>query len=106
MSIIGGILMAIGGIIMVIFSIIIIIKAFKTSIWWGLGSLFVPFVSLVFVIMNWPMCKKPFLSMLGGALIYGIGTAMLMPTLMKNAQEQIENAQQQMEQQGQATPTP
>ncbi len=99
MSIIGGLLIAVGAIIMAIFSIIIYIKAFKESIWWGLGSLFVPFVSLVFVIMNWQMCKKPFLIMIGGALILGAGTGLLMPSI-------IANAQQQIEQQGQMTPTP
>jgi hypothetical protein len=64
MSILGGILMAIGAIGMLIFGIQILIKAFKTSIGWGLGSLIVPFVALIFVFTHWAETKKPFLYLL------------------------------------------
>jgi len=46
----------------------ILVNAFRTSILWGLGSLFVPFVSLIYVIAYWEENKKPFLvSLLAGA---------------------------------------
>ena len=71
------ILIAIGLIIALVYGIILLIKAFQTHILWGLGSLFVPFVSLVFVIMHWDIAKKPFLMGLISIPFYIAGTAML-----------------------------
>ena len=71
------ILIAIGLIIALVYGIILLIKAFQTHILWGLGSLFVPFVSLVFVIMHWDIAKKPFLMGLLSIPFYIAGTAML-----------------------------
>ena len=73
----GTILIAIGLIIALAYGIILLIKAFQTHILWGLGSLFVPFVSLVFVIMHWDVAKKPFLMGLISIPFYIAGTAML-----------------------------
>ena len=73
----GTILIAIGLIIALVYGIILLIKAFQTHILWGLGSLFVPFVSLVFVIMHWDVAKKPFLMGLISIPFYIAGTAML-----------------------------
>jgi len=47
----------------------LLVVAFKTSVWWGLGSLFIPFVSLIFVIMNWQAAKKPFLINLAATVV-------------------------------------
>jgi hypothetical protein len=48
------------------------IATFRKSIWWGLGNLFVPFVSLVFLIVHFQSAWKPFLiSLVGGMLIGG-----------------------------------
>ena len=60
--ILGGILSFVGG-------IWLLIAAFQTSVWWGLGSLLLPFVSLIFVIMHWQVAKKPFLISLVGAVL-------------------------------------
>jgi len=73
----GTILIVIGLIIAVVYGIILLIKAFQTHILWGLGSLFVPFVSLVFVIMHWDVAKKPFLMGLISIPFYISGTVML-----------------------------
>ena len=81
MAAIGIILMAIGGIIMFIFGIILLIKAFQESVLWGLGYLFVPFVSLIFVIKFWDICKTPFLRSLIGLAIYIVGIILYYPTL-------------------------
>lgn len=86
---------SIGGIIMLIYSIILIIKAFKESIWWGLGYMFVPFVSLIFVFMHWQICKEPFLRMILAVVLYAVGFGLMTPTIMENAKQQ----QQQIEQQ-------
>jgi uncharacterized membrane protein len=88
MAIVGGILMAIGGIAGLVFYIQILIKAFQTSIGWGLGSLIVSPVALVFVFTHWAETKKPFLYWLLtlvpcilGAILMAIGAASSMSTM-------------------------
>ena len=51
----------------------LLVEAFKTSIWWGLGSLLIAPVSLVFVILHWQVAKKPFLISLAGTVLALIG---------------------------------
>jgi hypothetical protein len=45
------------------------VVTFKKSVWWGLGSLFIPLVGLIFVILNWQETKKPFLIYLAGVVM-------------------------------------
>ncbi|MDD7983411.1 hypothetical protein PQO01_00395 [Lentisphaera marina] len=71
--------MIIGAIIAIIFGFILLMKAFQESILWGLGYLFVPFVSLIFIIVHWQEAKSPFLKGLIALPFYGLGIA-LMPT--------------------------
>lgn len=54
-------LILIGALISIVFGIQLLITAFQTSILWGLGYMFVPFVSLIFIIVHWADAKKPFL---------------------------------------------
>lgn len=61
MEIVSLALLAIGAIIAVISGIQLLIAAFRTSFLWGLGSLIVPLVSLIFVVTHWDQAKKPFL---------------------------------------------
>jgi FtsH-binding integral membrane protein len=61
MEILSIILICIGVIIGLVFGIQLLILAFRTSIWWGLGYIFVPLVGLIFVIVHWSEAKKPFL---------------------------------------------
>jgi len=61
MAAVGSIIMVLGAIGALVFWIQILIVAFKKHIGWGLGSLFIPFVGLVFVFMNWQETKTPFL---------------------------------------------
>lgn len=50
----------------------LIIAAFRTGIWWGVGSVLFAPVSLVFIIVHWREAKKPFfLQLFGLALIFG-----------------------------------
>lgn len=55
-----------GLVILFVYSLINLIQAFKASILWGLGSLFVPFVLYIFVGMHWQTTKRPFLMSLAG----------------------------------------
>ncbi len=73
----GMALAALAGIAMLVFSIQILIVAFKTSIGWGLGSLLVPFVILVFVFTHWAETKKPFLYCLACLPVYIIGFVLM-----------------------------
>lgn len=78
MSAIATILMLIGVVIGLIFGIQLLIIAFQKSVLWGLGYIFIPFVSLIFVVMHWDDTKKPFLRGLLAIPFVLVG-AMLMP---------------------------
>ena len=56
----GIALMVLGYIIAAVGGIWLLVVAFKTSIGWGLASLFIPFAGLVFVFTHWDDAKKPF----------------------------------------------
>jgi hypothetical protein len=78
MHVLGILLVAVGAIIALIFGIQLLILAFRTSILWGLGYIFVPFVGLIFIIVHWQEAKTPFLRGLisipfyvGGLLLLG-----------------------------------
>lgn len=77
LAVLGGILMFVGAIIGLIFGIIILVKAFQTHILWGLGSIFVPFVSLIFIIVHWEVAKKPFLKGLIAIPFYLVGAILI-----------------------------
>jgi hypothetical protein len=64
MEIICIILILLGLAIALVYGIQLIILAFQESVLWGLGYLFVPFVSLVFIIVFWSQTKGPFLKSL------------------------------------------
>jgi hypothetical protein len=64
MEIISFICIAIAIIISLIYGIALVIKAFQVSVLWGLGYLFVPFVSLIFIVVHWQIAKDPFLKSL------------------------------------------
>ena len=73
MDVIGTIIIIIGVIVMIVGGIMLLIVAFKESIWWGLGSIFVPFVAIVFLIMHWQKAKKSFFIWLAGCAVYIVG---------------------------------
>lgn len=73
MATLGTIIMALGAIGALVFWIQILIVAFKKHIGWGLGSLFIPLVGLVFVFMHWKETKTPFLRTLICAAVQIVG---------------------------------
>jgi len=77
MAIAGLILTALAGIAMLVFGLQILIRAFKTSIGWGLASLFVPLAVFVFIVKHWPETKKPFLRALACVPVYLTGFALM-----------------------------
>jgi len=70
MKTVGLVILICGYIIGFIGGLLILILAFQESVLWGLGCLFLPFVSLIFAIMFWDDSKTAsFISLGGGALI-------------------------------------
>lgn len=78
MQILGLIFVIAGAIVALVFGFQLLFLAFRTSILWGLGYLFIPFVSLIFIIVHWDDAKSPFLRGLLAIPLYVIG-ALLMP---------------------------
>jgi len=62
-----GIVFIVGSILLLVGSLMIIVEAFKLSLWWGLGVLFIPFVGLIFVVLNWQEGRN-------GALVFILGS--------------------------------
>ena len=75
----GLVLLILGLILAVIGHIGILIEAFKEGIAWGLGTLLVPFVALIFVVMHWQETRKPLLLSVAGNLIWIAGAVMMKP---------------------------
>lgn len=57
----------------------LIVLAFKESVLWGLGTLFLPLVGLVFAITRWQTAKLPFLIALGGLVLCIAGAVLMSP---------------------------
>ena len=67
------IIMYIGLVVAIVGGIGLLIAAFKTSVWWGLGSLILSPVALIYVILHWSEAKNPFLLQLVGVVMMFIG---------------------------------
>ena len=61
----GIVLLLVGG-------LCFLIAAFRESLLWGLGVLFLPIVPLIFLILHWQRAKGPFFLQL-----YGVGFVLL-----------------------------
>jgi hypothetical protein len=67
MATVGLVLVLMGA--MIVGGIWLLIVAFSESILWGLGCFFIPFVSLIFVIMHFDKAAKPFGIWLVGLIV-------------------------------------
>jgi hypothetical protein len=76
METLGLILLIVGYIGAAIAGIWFLIVAFQEDVWWGLGCLFVPFVSLIFLFAHWEEAKRPFLAELAACVPLLLGTLM------------------------------
>ena len=52
-----------------------LIAAFKTSILWGLGCLFIAPVSLIFLVVHWDVAKNPFFLQIAGLAMAFLGSS-------------------------------
>ena len=64
-----AVLMLVGGVLLLVGSVMFIVNAFKVSVAWGLGVLFLAPVGLVFLVKNWRESKVSFLIQLAGAAL-------------------------------------
>lgn len=70
-SIVTMILLGSGLVVFLLGSLWYLIAAFRISILWGLGCIFVPFVPIVFLFAHWRVAAKPFIvSILGLAFVF------------------------------------
>lgn len=58
----------------------LLVLAFQENIWWGIGSLLIGPVMLVFAFMHWDRAKVPFLINLAGVALIVAGIFLQAPT--------------------------
>jgi hypothetical protein len=67
-----GLIAFAGLIAIVVGGLWMLVRAFSEGVLWGLGCLFLPLVSLFFLIVHWRQAKDPFfLQLLGLGVIFG-----------------------------------
>jgi glutaredoxin len=69
MGLLGMAAIVVGGIIFIISGLMLLVAAFRESILWGLGCLFVPFCSFVFVCIHWAAVRGMFMANLVSAIV-------------------------------------
>ena len=77
MEALSGLVFVVGLILATVGAIWILVNAFKESILWGILSIIIPFVLLIFALMNLETCKKPLGIWLAGVVLYVIGAFVL-----------------------------
>lgn len=65
-----GVVAAVLGVVQLVFA------AFRESFLWGLGVLVVPFLFLLFVILDWKAAKSGFLWIVSSVILLGIAVLM------------------------------
>jgi hypothetical protein len=76
MDFIGTVFIVVGIVLSIAAYVMIVIEAFKTTIWWGIGTLLIQIVGLVFVIMYWDQTKKYVMWIILSILLVVIGSMM------------------------------
>ncbi len=80
--------MLVGVVIGSIAGIWLLIEAFRVSILWGLGSIFIPLVPIIFVILHWDRARKPFLWSLLGTVLIVVPSVIQMRNFAREAAQQ------------------
>ena len=96
--IIGLLLNAVGG-------IWLLVTAFRTSLMWGLLSLFLPFAGLVFAVLHWKDAKKPFLISLACIPFYAGDFWLSVQGAMSEARMQMQQQAQHSQRNPAITPS-
>lgn len=74
MGTIGIIVLVIGVIITIAGGVSFVIAAFEESAWWGLGVLFLPIISPIFLILHFSDAWRPALKFVIGFILVLLGT--------------------------------
>ena len=72
--------MVVGLVIHLVTTIQYLKRAFGVGVWWGLGCLFLGPVNLLFLVLHWPLVKKPFLLSLVGTALLLVGVVVIAQT--------------------------
>lgn len=72
-------LVYLGFFILLLGSIGFLIAAFKNSILWGIGCLFISPISIIFLILYWNEAKNPFFLQLIGIAVVFVGSLTVNP---------------------------
>ncbi len=73
MAVIGAIIALVGCLACFVGGVMVLIKAFQESLLWGIGSLFIPFILLIFAILNLNETKQGLLIWVGGLVLMILG---------------------------------
>jgi hypothetical protein len=76
MIIVGHILLVLGLVFALAGNVMFLAVAFRRSLWWFFGCLFIPLVDIVFLLLNWKATARPFGIAALGLLIAGLGAWM------------------------------
>lgn len=79
LSLIATVLVLAGLVLMLVGGIAFLIAAFRESVLWGLAVFFLPFVSLIFLVLYWNKAKDAFFLQL-----YGVGAVFVALLLSNN----------------------
>ncbi|HEX9501693.1 MAG TPA: hypothetical protein VGA10_08575 [Thermoanaerobaculia bacterium] len=85
----GPALFVIGLVISLVGSVMVISRAFRESVLWGLGCIFVPFVYIIFVITHWEDSRKGFMTALAGTALFFLG-ALVTPSPQKHLPQPVQ----------------
>ena len=69
-------LLILGYVLMFIGHLWIVVEAWQKGILWGIGCLFVPLVSLIYVALNWKLVKNAFFLQVCGFILSVIAESM------------------------------
>ncbi len=76
MIVAGQILLAMGLVVALIGNVVFLKVAFRRSLWWFFGCLFIPLLDIVFLFWNWKATAKPFGIGLLGLILAHVGARM------------------------------
>ena len=69
-------LLLVGALVALVGVIGVLVQAFRAGLLWGLLSLFLPIVYLVFALTHWDKAGRPFLLHLLGVFLMGVARAL------------------------------
>ena len=76
LTLVGAALVIVGLVLVAIGVLAFVFAAFRESLLWGLGVLFIPPLALVFLLVHWRVAKHGFLIKLWGLALIVLGSGM------------------------------